>query len=150
MKISDCINGNPPIFVSHPHFMEGDKKLFENFEGLAPNRSLHNSFVYLHPRFSTPFLGISRMQLNLQVSHFRNYYQKLPEDLILPLAWIETTNSEIPSKFKLLFFLSSNVADWGENLFKYGSIFFLMISILFHCVMNKAKNFKFILISQTE
>ncbi|CRL07871.1 CLUMA_CG021030, isoform A [Clunio marinus] len=32
LDVSGCIDGTPPIFISHPHFMEGSEELFSNFE----------------------------------------------------------------------------------------------------------------------
>ena len=60
LDLMKCIDGNPPILISHPHFMEGDSQLSKHFKGLAPNKSLHESFAYLHPRLSVPIVGISR------------------------------------------------------------------------------------------
>lgn len=131
LEISDCIDGTPPIIISHPHFMEGDEKLFEHFEGLKPNKNLHNSYVYLHPRLSVPLLGVSRMQLNLRVNQFSNYYKNLPDGLILPLAWIETTTEDFPDKISLRLFLSTVVVDYAEILLKYGSLISLLMSLIF-------------------
>ncbi|KAG5677316.1 hypothetical protein PVAND_007085 [Polypedilum vanderplanki] len=130
LEVSDCLEEKPPAFISHPHFMEGDDKLFEHIDGLKPNRSLHNSFVYLHPRLSVPLYGVSRMQLNLRVNHFKNYYKKFPDGLILPLAWIETTTSkDVPKKFKQLIYLSSVFANNFEIFIKFGSLITMMISL---------------------
>lgn len=136
LDVSDCIDGNPPILISHPHMMEGDKKLFEHFEGLNPNMSLHESFAHIHPRLSVPISGVSRMQLNMRVSHFGNYYKKLPNDIILPLVWIETTSEEFPVGIKTRLFLSTVVVDFIEIFFKIGSIISLMLSILYLMLSN--------------
>lgn len=128
LEVSDCIEGSPPIFASHPHFMEGDEKLFEHFEGLSPNRSLHNSFAYLHSRFSIPVFGTSRMQLNLKMKHYKNYYKAFPNNLILPLGWIETTTDTIPEEFKFRLYLSTVVVDVLEIIIKYGSFVTFIIS----------------------
>lgn len=128
LEVSKCIDGNPPIFVSHPHFMEGDPKLFEHFDGLSPNETLHNSFAFLHPRLSIPFFGVSRMQLNLKVNHFGKYYKKFPDGIILPLAWIETTTEEFPESIMTRLFLATTVVDYLENFFKYGSLISLILS----------------------
>lgn len=131
LEVSDCIDGSPPVLASHPHFMEGDEKLIEHFEGIAPNRSLHDSFVYLHSRFSVPVFGTSRMQLNLKLSHHKNYYKHFPNGLILPLGWVETTTDVIPDEFKFKLYLSTVVVDFTEAVIKYGSVFTFIVSLTY-------------------
>lgn len=128
MEVSDCIDGRPPVFVSYAHFMEGDAKLFEKFEGLYPNRSKHTPYAYIHPRLGTPLFGISRMQLNLKVSSFGKHYEKF-NGLILPLAWIETSIEEFSIKIKILLYLSTYGVDFFEVILKYGSIITLIYNL---------------------
>lgn len=130
MEVTDCIDGNPPIVISHPHFMEGDSKLFEYFEGLSPNRSLHSSYAHLHPRMSVPLFGISRMQINLKVTKMNKHYEKF-DGLILPIAWLETSTDSFPTKFNFLLFLSTIVVDYIEIVCKYGSILSFVLSTLY-------------------
>lgn len=128
LDISDCIEGSPPVFVSYPHFTEGDAKLLDKLEGLYPNRSNHAAYAYLHPRLGFPLFGISRMQINLKVSSFGRDYEKF-NGLILPLAWIETSIEEVPVKFKILFYMSTYVVDVVEVILKYGSIIALIYTL---------------------
>lgn len=128
LEISDCLDGNPPIVFSHPHFMEGDDELFKHFEGLKPNRSLHESFVHFHPRLSLPIYGVSRMMLSLRLTHYGKYYKNLPEGIILPLAWIETTNDEFPEHIKTRLWLSTVLVDFIENFIKFSSMASLMLT----------------------
>jgi scavenger receptor class B, member 1 len=128
LDVMKCIEGNPPILISHPHFMEGDAKLFEHFEGLNPDENFHESFAYLHPRLSVPIYGVSRMQINLRANHFGKLFSNLPDGIILPLAWIEITNDELPENLKTRLFLSTVIVDYAEILIKYGSLLSLMIS----------------------
>lgn len=136
LEVSDCIDGSPPIIFSHPHFMEGDAKLFEHFEGLQPNKSLHESYAYIHPRLSVPLFGVSRMMLSLKLSHFGSYYEKVPEGIILPLAWIETTTEDFPDYIKAQLFLSTVVVDYFETFMKYGSLVMLLMSSWYLVVSN--------------
>lgn len=130
MEVSDCIDGNPPLILSHPHFLEGDEKLFEKFEGLAPDRSLHNSFAYIHPRMSVPLFGVSRMQINLKVTKLKSHFEKI-DNLVIPIAWLETSNDSFPPKFKFLLFFSTIVVDYIEMVFKFGSILSFLLSTLY-------------------
>lgn len=143
LDVSGSIDGNPPVFISHPHFMEGDSQLFEHFEGLTPNASLHSSFAYIHPRLSVPIFGSSKMQLNLKVSHFGKYYKNLPEGIILPLAWIETTSEDFPDYIMTQLFLSTIVVDGIEIFFKFSSLISFILSMIF-LIYSKTKSFKFI------
>ncbi|KAG5674768.1 hypothetical protein PVAND_004718 [Polypedilum vanderplanki] len=114
----DIVDESPPIFVSFPHFLHGDPKLFEHFEGLKPNKS-HKSFVHLHPRISVPIQGSLFMQLNLQLFHFRNYFKEFPEGIILPLSWIEVTiENKIERNVWWFFFLSADFADYSMNFMR--------------------------------
>lgn len=131
LDVSSCVDGNPPIFISHPHFMEGDTKLFKHFKGLKPKQSLHESFVHIHKRLSVPLFGVSRMQLNLKLNHFGNYYKNIPDEIILPLAWIETTTEEFPDNIKTRLFLSTVVVDFVEVFFRFSSLFGIIASLVF-------------------
>jgi hypothetical protein len=124
LDVSDCIYGSPPVFVSYAHFMEGDEKLFEHIDGLKPNREIHSPYMHLHPRLSVPMYGISKMQLNLRVTRFRRYYEKIPENIILPLAWVETAIEDLPLRFKVIL----HVIEYVDLFFKYASIISLLIS----------------------
>lgn len=141
LDVSDTIDGSPPIYISHPHFMEGDLRLFEYFEGLQPNTSLHESFAYIHPRLSVPLHGVSRMQINVKVNHFGGYYKKLSDGVILPLAWIETTTDEFPDSILMRLFLSTIVVDFIEITLKILSLLVLTLS-LFYFIVNFTRNFK--------
>lgn len=145
LDVSECIDGNPPIFVSHPHFMEGDASLFEHFDGLTPNQQKHESYAYIHPRLSVPLFGVSRTQVNLRLSHFGKYFKNFPDGMVLPLAWIETTTEEFPEHIKTRLFLSTVVVDYLENFLKFGSLLSFLFTSLFlivnhtHVVKNIAK-----------
>lgn len=91
------------LFVSYPHFYEGDETLLENFEGLKPEADKHASFVDINPDTGIPVGGATRFQLNVRIKQFsygifplQYFFKKLPEDLIIPLCWIELTPSENP------------------------------------------------------
>lgn len=147
LDVSRCIDGHPPMFISFPHFLEGDEKLFELFEGLSPNESLHRPFAHIHPRLAVPLDGASKMQLNLRVHHLGKYYEKIPQETILPLAWVEITDDKFPPNIQFLVFLSTIVADYFEVFIKYGSIIFLIIwmpflSYYYNVVQRKASLIK--------
>lgn len=141
LDVSSCIDGSPPIYISHPHFMEGDEELFKHFEGLKPESSLHESFANIHPRLSVPIFGVSRMQISLKVNQFGKYYKNIPDGLILPLVWIETTTEEFPNNVKSRLFLSTIVVDYLEIFFKFGSLLSFAIAF-FILIFNQTCTFK--------
>ena len=79
--------------MSFPHFLLGEKALFNNVEGLHPDPEKHDMFVDIHPTLGLTLDGVSRLQINVQVrqasgvmgqtmSHFKDLS-------ILPVAWFE-------------------------------------------------------------
>lgn len=128
IDLSDTIAANPPLLGSLPHFMEGDPKLFEPFEGLKANKSIHMPYAYIHPRLGSLIKGSLCYQLNIRVTSYNNCYKKF-NDLILPLVWMEFTIDEMPTIFKVLLFIVSPVGDILEVILKYGSILSFLMSI---------------------
>ena len=128
VDISLTLNGNPPMFGSFAHFFKGDEKLFEHFEGLSPDESLHSCYAYIQPRIGLLIKGGLRYQLNIRVTKFNNHFKKY-DNLILPLIWLEYTLDELPLKFKIMLFMVSPVADILEVVLKYGSILSFVLSI---------------------
>lgn len=140
VDISSTLNGNPPLYGSFAHFIKGDEKLFEHFEGLSPDESLHSSYAYIQPRIGLLIKGGLRYQLNIRVTRFNNHYKKF-DNLILPLIWLEYTLDELPLKFKIMLFMVSPIANILEVILKYGSILSFVLSIyqLFKLYVIKIK-----------
>lgn len=142
LDVSSCFDGNP-MFISHPHFREGDEKLFQHFEGLHPNASLHTPFLYIHPRLSVPIFGSTKLQLSIRVNHFGSYYKNIPNDIILPLAWFDRLTDEYPDDVKFKLFLSTVVVDFTEMFFKFGCVISFLLSalyLIFYNISNCKKN----------
>ena len=134
---SKCLDGIP-LLVSYPHFLEGNESLFEHFEGLKPNRKMHETIADIHPRMAFPIGGFSRLQMNFKVTtkefnvFFKKYswYTKLPKDLILPLFWFEVTAGEIPEQFKVIVFNTTQSANATYLAIQYGSLIAALVSLL--------------------
>ncbi|GAB6026419.1 scavenger receptor class B, member [Chamberlinius hualienensis] len=77
-----------PLYMSNPHFFDGDFRLLESFEGLNPNKEEHCSEIGVIPEFGVPILGNVRLQLNILMSPGRgmNATKDWPT-VMLPLAW---------------------------------------------------------------
>lgn len=84
---SKC-NFDAPIFVSFPHFLGGDPKLFELFEGLNPIAELHRTYADVHPRLAFPIYGASRFQVNV----------RLNKKMEMPITGIECQNMFIKTQ----------------------------------------------------
>ena len=134
---SKCVDGIP-LLLSYPHFLEGDSSLFEYFEGLEPNRKLHETYADIHPRMAFPIGGASRLQMNFRVKSkefnmlFSRYsfFNKLPKDLILPIFWFEVTAGEIPPEFQTIVFHTTQSANATYLAIQYGSIVAAFVSLL--------------------
>ncbi|XP_066544867.1 scavenger receptor class B member 1 isoform X2 [Amia ocellicauda] len=66
MNVSSCRH-NSPVFMSHPHFYNGDPVLREFVHGLSPNEEEHGLFIDIHPETGVPMNVSIRLQLNLFV-----------------------------------------------------------------------------------
>lgn len=118
-----------PIFASFPHFLYGDKKLFEKIEGLSPNEDDHLTYADLHARLAFPMAGSSRFQINIEV-HKNNFrLEEFQEKQILPVMWMEVTSSEVPERMRAIIYHSTFSANAIQLSLKYGSMFGLAISI---------------------
>lgn len=137
VDISKCVDGIP-IMISYPHFMEGDNSLFELFEGLKPNRSIHETFADIHPRMAFPIGGSSRLQMNFkltptEVGAFfmkQQFYTKFPQDMPLPAIWFEVTSGEIPPEFQSLVFHTTQSANATYLAIQYSSLLAALVSLL--------------------
>lgn len=130
---SKCLDGIP-LLVSYPHFLEGDPKLFERFEGLRPNEKDHETYADIHARMAFPISGASRLQMNFKVSKFQaflipSYYTTL-DGVILPIFWFEVTAGEIPAEFQKIVFHTTQSANATYLAIQYGSLIGAIVSLL--------------------
>ena len=57
-----------PVFVSKPHFLDGDPSLLEKVDGLSPNREVHDSFLDVQPTIGANVQVQIQLQINAQVN----------------------------------------------------------------------------------
>lgn len=135
--VSKCVDGLP-IMISYPHFMEGDDSLFELFEGLEPDRKLHETYADIHPRMAFPIGGASRLQMNFKLTSTefgpffmrQKYFTNFPKDMVLPVFWFEVTSGEIPREFQSLVFHTTQSANATYLAIQYGSLIAALVSLL--------------------
>uniref|UniRef100_A0A4W3H8H3 Scavenger receptor class B member 1 n=1 Tax=Callorhinchus milii TaxID=7868 RepID=A0A4W3H8H3_CALMI len=89
LNVSSCRH-NSQVFVSHPHFYNGDPVLWQAVHGLTPNEREHGLFIDIHPLTGIPLNVSIKLQLNL----FLKSVQGITETgkirpLLLPFLWFE-------------------------------------------------------------
>lgn len=119
-----------PIYASFPHFLYGDKKLFEKLDGLSPNENDHLSYADIHPRLAFPMAGSSRFQINIEIHKtLESELKSFQPEQILPVMWMEVTSSEVPEELRAVIYHSTFSANAIQLSLRYGSLFGLVISI---------------------
>lgn len=103
MNISVCKQG-APVFISLPHFYQGDPYYIEAVDGLQPNRTLHETFISVEPYTGIVMSAAKRMQINADLGPAKgiNGYSKMRE-VVLPCLWVYEgggVNDEAADKFK--------------------------------------------------
>lgn len=94
LPIGQCQTGNPPVFMSAPHFYQGDKSLSDAIIGLHPEKSKHATFVSVEPTTGMTFSGFKRIQINILARPSLWFDVMKPftkEYNFLPLLWGEET-----------------------------------------------------------
>ncbi|KAI4475756.1 hypothetical protein M0802_015038 [Mischocyttarus mexicanus] len=56
-----------PVFISEPHFYNGDPTLLDYVPDLNPNQKLHSSFLLLDSFTSTPLEACRKSQINMKI-----------------------------------------------------------------------------------
>ncbi|XP_018328053.1 scavenger receptor class B member 1-like [Agrilus planipennis] len=139
-NVSACAFG-APFFISLPHFYNADPVLMKNIEGLQPDPEKHDSFLNLH-KLGFPMVGVSRFQLNVLVRKpfGISHMDMFPEEMYLPVAWIEMSISEeeisddLMDLINTLTFTIPNT----ESALKYGSV--LTVLVTFFAILIVLRN----------
>uniref|UniRef100_A0A1I8MRM7 CD36 family protein n=1 Tax=Musca domestica TaxID=7370 RepID=A0A1I8MRM7_MUSDO len=90
-NISSCYYGLP-ILISKPHFMDADPFYANGVEGMAPNRSAHETYIIVEPRTGLVMNLQGRLQLNIYIrptTHIRSFPTK--RNFAFPVAWFDMT-----------------------------------------------------------
>ncbi|XP_075290763.1 scavenger receptor class B member 1 isoform X1 [Opisthocomus hoazin] len=92
-NISSC-RLNAPMFLSHPHFYNGDPALVNAVEGLHPSKEQHALFLDVHPMTGIPMNCSIKLQLNLYIKQVSGIIQtgKI-KPVVLPLLWFAESGS---------------------------------------------------------
>lgn len=105
-----------PFAASQPHFYGRQGPWTEKFEGLNPQKELHESFLIVEPKMGVPAEQVARTQINLAVSNeLHGVYSddiKKFNGMILPLFWLEYVSLGFLFFLVLRFFLQQSLPEW--------------------------------------
>ncbi|XP_017060504.1 protein peste [Drosophila ficusphila] len=89
MNISSCRFGSP-VFMSYPHFFNGDSYFVNQVEGLSPNQADHEFYMVVEPSTGIPLEVAARFQVNMLVEPIQGIqlYTGIPK-VFFPLIWFE-------------------------------------------------------------
>ncbi|XP_077301234.1 scavenger receptor class B member 1-like isoform X2 [Arctopsyche grandis] len=138
---SPCAFGGAPAFASFPHFYLGDPALLKNIEGLKPDPEKHNSYIDIHPTLGMPLGASSKMQINIQIrksSGIRGF-DFLPDDMYLPVAWMEVTVSELPQEIRTLVYHATFSAHQAQLVIWWGCIVTMIVCGILLLVAIRAR-----------
>lgn len=62
-----------PLYISKPHFLDGDESLLEAVEGLEPSREMHESHIDVEPTIGANVDCSIQFQLNIRVNASSNF-----------------------------------------------------------------------------
>lgn len=100
----------------------------EPFEGLAPEKEKHESYMDLNERFGFPMDGIQRFQFNLQMK--KSDFSGIKRDLYVPILWMELSLEDVPEFVKNDFYKSTILIGYVEMSLKILSILIVIISLI--------------------
>ncbi|VEN62054.1 unnamed protein product [Callosobruchus maculatus] len=122
-NISPC-QYDAPVYLSYPHFLDADSSLLERFEGLSPNRDIHESYFKIQPKIGVPLEGKIRAQLNLKVDQapYVSSVRDFPS-IIFPIMWLEEGVDDLTPPIRRWIYLATTFADIACPLMTYGFIF---------------------------
>eukprot|EP00057_Strongylocentrotus_purpuratus_P017266 XP_011671740.1 PREDICTED: lysosome membrane protein 2 isoform X2 [Strongylocentrotus purpuratus] len=88
INVSECYF-QAPIYLSSPHFLFGDDRLFDDVIGMTPDFNVHGVEAEIEPLSGVTFRGNLRAQVNFKVGP----YDFIPQaehirDMYLPLIWL--------------------------------------------------------------
>ncbi|XP_066507373.1 scavenger receptor class B member 1 isoform X2 [Hoplias malabaricus] len=87
LNVSTCRHKSP-VYISHPHFYNGDPALKDTVKGLSPNEEEHGLFIDIHPETGIPMNVSIKLQLNLLIKRVPGITQtgKIAE-VVMPMIW---------------------------------------------------------------
>ena len=106
------VSNGAPVFLSKPHFLDADPSYLEAVDGLSPNRSIHDTSLYVEPISGLTMSAHKRLQINVYVDSLLMLYENV-SSIYFPIGWIEessTITPELAGKFKSSVYGALNMA----------------------------------------
>jgi len=137
MQVSKCMQGMP-IVMSTPHFYQGDQADIDNFIGLKPNKSKHETYLDLVPVVGVPYAAHKRIQVNLPLGPFPPSSNMLSftnlRKMIHPVFWadecaemddasVNTLKGMIKTPYTIVYGVGGGLLALGVILFAVGMYF---------------------------
>lgn len=106
LPVGQCQAGNPPVFMSSPHFYQGYPGLWQAIDGLKPQKELHQTYLSVEPTTGIVMDAHKRLQINInamkvpfltQTDVFASKENMLPVLYIHEFSTIDKPNAQ---KFK--------------------------------------------------
>lgn len=129
-SISPCQFG-APIYISLPHFYNGDQSLLDAVEGLNPNKEKHETFLKIQPRLGVPLEARARVQINLKVEQSSIAAVRQFPSIMYPVMWLEEGVDELPPHLIRWIFMATTFADKYCPIITYGVIVLGILVLIF-------------------
>jgi len=90
LRVTACKKGAPMV-ASSPHLLGAEPKYLAKVDGLKPNKDLHVTKLNIEPNSGLLLGAKKRIQYNVHLNPMsgQTMFKKAPEDIVLPLLWIE-------------------------------------------------------------
>ncbi|XP_066144724.1 scavenger receptor class B member 1-like isoform X2 [Euwallacea fornicatus] len=136
LDVKGCYYGFP-IALSYPHFLDGDKVLFNKVKsGLNPQKEKHQSYVIIEPNSGTPIKLAIRYQINMFLGNLKNVANSEKfSDMTLPLLWTEIGMYRLPTFLRIRFKLYLYIIPLAQTCFMYA----LFLGSIFACTYSLHK-----------
>jgi hypothetical protein len=111
---------NSPVFLSWPHFLNGDPILSERIEGLNPKPELHSFYMDIQPKLGLAMQAKGRVQINIQMT----VVDEIPQtsnltNMLIPVVWFEDGIDKLPPVVLGLIRQAINMPEVAEAALSY-------------------------------
>ncbi|KAJ0183011.1 hypothetical protein K1T71_000987 [Dendrolimus kikuchii] len=131
-NISPC-QYNAPVYLSFPHFYDGDPNLLDKVEGLAPKKEKHETYFMIQPKLGVPVEGWVRVQLNMKVDRAPNIrinnINNFP-DIMFPVMWLEEGIGGLTTPIWRWMYLATTVGPIAALVINYTLIFIGLFTLI--------------------
>jgi len=131
-----------PLFLSKPHFLDADSYYLDALEGLSPDRTKHDTTIYVEPITGTTMKAAKRLQLNVMVQDVMLLYPNM-ELTYIPVAWIEdsaTITPKLAKEFRDAIYSAQKISKGAQYGGFAAGAAFLLIGIVLLVIRRRRTN----------